>query len=56
MSDDNHFFLRDPWVYDTGANKSERADAGTGFETRSLHAGFDPGPRPGFHRPECRYE
>ena len=42
MSDDQHFFLRKPWVYEKDAGKSERGDAATGFDTRSLHAGFDP--------------
>jgi len=42
MSADNPFFLRDPWVYDTDAANVQRDDAAAGFETRSLHAGFDP--------------
>jgi cystathionine beta-lyase/cystathionine gamma-synthase len=42
MSDDKHFFLRDPWVYDKDARQAGRADGGRGFDTRALHAGFDP--------------
>jgi hypothetical protein len=42
MSDDNHFFLREPWVYNKEAVRTARDDAGRGFDTRSLHAGFDP--------------
>jgi len=42
MSDDQHFFLRKPWVYDQTAARPARTDAVSGFETRSLHAGFDP--------------
>jgi cystathionine beta-lyase/cystathionine gamma-synthase len=42
MSDDKHFFLRDPWVYDQTAVHPVRDDAAGGFETRCLHAGFDP--------------
>jgi hypothetical protein len=42
MSDDTHFFLREPWVYDKKAIRPARDDAGRGFETRSLHTGFDP--------------
>ena len=42
MSNDSHFFIREPWQYDRDANKHQRDDAAIGFETRSLHAGFDP--------------
>ena len=42
MHDDNHFFMRAPWEYDPDAAPSERADADLGFDTRALHAGFDP--------------
>ena len=42
MSDDTHFFLREPWVYDKMASRPVRDDAADGFDTRSLHAGFDP--------------
>lgn len=42
MSDNDHFFLRQPWVYDREASRPCRDDVGSGFETRSLHAGFDP--------------
>jgi cystathionine beta-lyase/cystathionine gamma-synthase len=41
MSDDKHFFIRPPWVYDGKAVRPAR-DGGRGFETRSLHEGFDP--------------
>jgi len=36
------FFMRAPWVYDPEAKKPEARDAHLGFETRSLHTGFDP--------------
>lgn len=36
------FFIRAPWVYDPGAKKPKAKDAQWGFETRSLHTGFDP--------------
>ncbi|MCB2145483.1 MAG: aminotransferase class I/II-fold pyridoxal phosphate-dependent enzyme [Deltaproteobacteria bacterium] len=42
MSDDKHFFLRKPWIYDKKAARPVRDDAAGGFETRSLHAGFNP--------------
>ena len=42
MSDDKHFFLREPWVYDTKGPRPIRDDAADGFETRCLHAGFNP--------------
>jgi cystathionine beta-lyase/cystathionine gamma-synthase len=42
MHDDNHFFMRDPWEYDPDAAQPDRADANLGFDTRALHAGFDP--------------
>ncbi len=42
MSDDKHFFLREPWIYDKKAVQPIRGDAADGFETRSLHAGFNP--------------
>ncbi len=42
MSDDKHFFLRNPWIYDKKVPRPIRDDAADGFETRSLHAGFDP--------------
>jgi len=42
MKNDNHFFIRDPWVYDPAAPKPTRQDADHGFSTRALHAGFHP--------------
>jgi methionine-gamma-lyase len=36
------FFMRAPWSYDPEAKKPEARDAHLGFETRSLHTGFDP--------------
>jgi methionine-gamma-lyase len=36
------FFLREPWVYDPGKKPKSRPDAGLGFDTRALHAGFHP--------------
>lgn len=42
MSDDKHFFLREPWKYDRAATLPAREKAVEGFETRCLHVGFDP--------------
>jgi methionine-gamma-lyase len=42
MSDNKHFFLREPWVYDQQSSRSIRDEVGHGFETRCLHAGFNP--------------
>ena len=42
MSDDKHFFLREPWIYDKKVVRPIRGDAADGFDTRSLHAGFNP--------------
>jgi cystathionine beta-lyase/cystathionine gamma-synthase len=42
MSDNKHFFLREPWVYDKKGPRPVRDDAADGFDTRSLHAGFNP--------------
>lgn len=42
MHDEERFFIRNPWVYDTKTPRVERADAAQGFETRALHAGFHP--------------
>lgn len=42
MQDEDLFFMRDPWEYDPQAEKKSRPDAGLGFDTRALHAGFDP--------------
>ncbi|WP_373500576.1 PLP-dependent aspartate aminotransferase family protein [Desulfococcus sp.] len=42
MSKTDHFFIRDPWVYDPEAPRKVREDAGRGFDTKALHAGFHP--------------
>ena len=42
MHDKDQFFMRDPWVFDPGAEKPKAIDAQRGFDTRSLHSGFDP--------------
>lgn len=42
MHEEKPFFMRDPWVYDPGAESAGRPDAGLGFDTRALHAGFHP--------------
>jgi methionine-gamma-lyase len=39
---EKRFFMRKPWVYDPEAGPEGREDAHLGFETRALHAGFDP--------------
>jgi cystathionine beta-lyase/cystathionine gamma-synthase len=36
------FFMRRPWVYDPDAERKAREDATLGFDTRALHAGFQP--------------
>ncbi|MBE0411306.1 MAG: aminotransferase class I/II-fold pyridoxal phosphate-dependent enzyme, partial [Anaerolineales bacterium] len=36
------FFMRDPWMYDPKEESRPRQDAGLGFATRALHAGFHP--------------
>jgi len=40
--DKNLFFMRDPWVYDPEAEQPQRSDESLGFDTRALHAGFQP--------------
>lgn len=40
--DEQPFFMRDPWVYDPQRPAAARPDAGQGFATRALHAGFQP--------------
>ena len=42
MSPDEHFFIRRPWKFDEKASIPRRDDADHGFETRCLHAGFNP--------------
>jgi cystathionine beta-lyase/cystathionine gamma-synthase len=36
------FFMRDPWEFDPRQRPSARPDAGQGFDTRALHAGWHP--------------
>ena len=40
--DENLFFMRSPWVYDPQAKQPKRSDEKQGFDTRALHAGFQP--------------
>jgi cystathionine beta-lyase/cystathionine gamma-synthase len=42
MHDEDLFFMRDAWEYDGAAGRQTRPDAHLGFDTRALHAGFDP--------------
>jgi cystathionine beta-lyase/cystathionine gamma-synthase len=42
MTDENLFFMREPWQYDPESRKEEKPEAGYGFDTRALHAGFHP--------------
>ena len=42
MHDEDLFFMRDPWEYDPQAEPKSRSDADLGFNTRALHAGFNP--------------
>ncbi|UCF91878.1 MAG: aminotransferase class I/II-fold pyridoxal phosphate-dependent enzyme [Desulfobacterales bacterium] len=42
MHDEKPFFMRDPWRFDPEGLQPLRADADLGFDTRALHAGFDP--------------
>jgi cystathionine beta-lyase/cystathionine gamma-synthase len=42
MHDKKLFFMRDPWVYRPDEKPKPREDANLGFETRALHAGFNP--------------
>jgi methionine-gamma-lyase len=42
MDDEERFFMRQPWVYDPEARPAPREEAGLGFDTRALHAGFHP--------------
>ena len=41
-SHEQPFFLRNPWVYKAGQKTTPRPDAGLGFDTLALHAGFHP--------------
>ena len=42
MHEDDRFFMRDAWEFAPDAQKEPRMDANLGFDTRALHAGFDP--------------
>lgn len=42
MHDEDQFFMRDPWVYDSQSKRPEPEYADQGFDTRALHAGFHP--------------
>ena len=42
MSNEKLFFMRDHWTYDPNMKPSEPSDARLGFDTRALHAGFNP--------------
>ena len=42
MHDEERFFMRRPWVYEPQAERAPREDGYLGFDTRALHAGFDP--------------
>lgn len=42
MDDDERFFMRSRWRYDSEAEAEPGEDVGMGFDTRALHAGFDP--------------
>ena len=42
MSDENHFFMRDPWQFDPNFKRPPRSEDDLGFDTNSLHAGFRP--------------
>ena len=42
MSDKKPFFMRDRWVYDPEKKTPKCSDARLGFDTRALHAGFNP--------------
>ncbi|MGB2955562.1 MAG: aminotransferase class I/II-fold pyridoxal phosphate-dependent enzyme [Anaerolineales bacterium] len=42
MSKKKPFFMRDHWAYDPDSKTPQRSDAHLGFDTRALHAGFNP--------------
>jgi cystathionine beta-lyase/cystathionine gamma-synthase len=42
MKDEELFFVREAWAYDGEAEREPRPVAALGFDTRALHAGFDP--------------
>ena len=42
MTNDNLFFMREPWVYDPDAPRQGSMEKEHHFDTRALHAGFHP--------------
>jgi cystathionine beta-lyase/cystathionine gamma-synthase len=42
MTDEQLFFMRNPWHFDPNYKRLERKGDDLGFETKSLHAGFRP--------------
>ena len=42
MSAEKPFFMRDPWVYEAKKKTGKTVDTRQGFDTRALHAGFNP--------------
>ncbi len=42
MHEEKPFFMRDHWVYQPGQPAPTPPDAGQGFDTRALHAGYHP--------------
>jgi O-acetylhomoserine/O-acetylserine sulfhydrylase-like pyridoxal-dependent enzyme len=42
MSEKKPFFMRDQWAYDPDKETPQLSDAHLGFDTRALHAGFNP--------------
>jgi cystathionine beta-lyase/cystathionine gamma-synthase len=42
MREEERFFIRKAWAYDPEAETEPRPDLDLGFDTRALHAGFDP--------------
>jgi cystathionine beta-lyase/cystathionine gamma-synthase len=42
MQNKDQFFMRDSWVFDPEAEKPQSKDTQRGFDTRSLHSGFNP--------------
>jgi len=42
MKEDDRFFMREPWKFDPHYRPEDQPGEGLGFDTRALHAGFDP--------------
>jgi cystathionine beta-lyase/cystathionine gamma-synthase len=42
MNDEKLFFMREPWVFDPNYKRPPLEKGKQGFNTRALHAGFDP--------------